>query len=215
MGIRTDKGYTPKKRGSRQKRTGRLILIATEGKNQTETLYFFDMGKEHNLKIQFAPGNETDPVNMSNKLINKVRELKKSNETPDAVFCVVDSDTNPDKDRQLKEAEAILRKENIPLIVSSPCFEIWFLCHFKYSMAHFNSNQEVIDLLLEKMPNYSKSRKGVFEELSLKTQDAIMNAKRLEKACLDAGYRYHTVDFSPSTDVYKVVQALLNESRDY
>ena len=47
MGIRTDKGYTPKKRGSRQKRTGKLILIATEGKNQTETQYFFDMGKEH------------------------------------------------------------------------------------------------------------------------------------------------------------------------
>ena len=212
MRIRTEKGYTPKKRGSRQRRTRRLIVIATEGKNQTETHYFLDIGKEQNLKILFAHGNETDPINISNQLIKTVKGLTKDKEKPDAVFCVVDSDTNPDKNRQLEEAEEILRKENIPLIVSSPCFEIWFLCHFKYSMAHFNSNQEVIDLLLEKMPNYSKSRKGIYEELSSKTQNAIVNAKRLEKDCSDAGYRYHTVDFSPSTDVYRVVQALLTDS---
>ena len=50
--------------------------------------------------------------------------------------------------------------------------------------------------------------------MGIRTDKGYTPKKRLEKACLDAGYRYHTVDFSPSTDVYKVVQALLNESRD-
>ncbi len=52
------------------------ILIAVEGKNKTEKLYFnnFDDGKK-SYSIIFAKGNYTDPLNLVKMLIKEIKTL--------------------------------------------------------------------------------------------------------------------------------------------
>ena len=51
------------------------IIIAVEGKNKTEKLYFnnFDNGKK-NYSISFAKGNYTDPLNLVKMLIEEMKK---------------------------------------------------------------------------------------------------------------------------------------------
>ena len=65
-------GYTPKKLNSGTRKRQAIILISTEGKNQTETNYFngFSNRKVH---IHFATGRFTDPVNMVKKLSSEIK----------------------------------------------------------------------------------------------------------------------------------------------
>ena len=52
------------------------ILIAVEGKNKTEKLYFgnFDDGKK-DFSISFAKGNYTDPLNLVKMLIKELDKI--------------------------------------------------------------------------------------------------------------------------------------------
>ncbi len=35
------------------------------------------------------------------------------------------------------------------------------------------------------------------------------NAKRLEKYCLENGLKFHTAEFQPSKEVYKIIETIL------
>ncbi len=61
-------GYTPNKRNSGTRKRQAIILISTEGKNQTETNYFSGFANRK-VHIHFATGRFTDPVNMVKKTI--------------------------------------------------------------------------------------------------------------------------------------------------
>lgn len=53
------------------------ILIAVEGKNKTEKIYFnnFENGK-CSYNITYARGNNTDPLKLVQMLIKEINELK-------------------------------------------------------------------------------------------------------------------------------------------
>ena len=76
-----------------------------------------------------------------------------------------------------KKAEA----NDLSLIVSSPCFEIWYLCHYDYSTKAFGSNEEVINELKKRIPQYDKNKEDMYELLRPMQDNAVQNAKRLEK----------------------------------
>lgn len=203
------RGYQAKRRNTGDRKRKSLILLSAEGKNKTETQYFTDMARALNLNIRFAPGNYTDPVHMVTALKKACEEHGLGAEPGDKAFCLVDSDVNPDKNPQLAKADSMSRKEGILLIVSSPCFEVWCLCHYGSNSTHYQSSAAVADDLLKKLPGYRKSGEGLYRALAPDTTTAISNAKALEKACIDAGYTPHTVEFSPSSEIYKVVEYLL------
>ncbi|MBO4261836.1 MAG: RloB domain-containing protein [Clostridia bacterium] len=209
MAMSRSKGYNAKPRNTGQRKRRSLVLLSAEGNNKTETRYFTDMARALNLNIRFAPGNYTDPVQMVNELKNACREYGLGEEPGDKAFCLVDSDVNPDKDRQIVKADVLSKKAGIALIVSAPCFEVWCLCHFGCSFTHYNSGNAVVQELLKKLPGFQKSGEGLYKVLADNTGIAIANAKTLEKACIEAGYVPHTVEFSPSTEVYRVVEYLL------
>ncbi len=60
-------GYQPKPRNTNQRQRKKIILLAAEGKNKTETHYFRSLSSSSYI-IRFAPGNYTDPVNMMHAL---------------------------------------------------------------------------------------------------------------------------------------------------
>ena len=114
-------------------------------------------------------------------------------EPGDQAFCLVDADVNPKKNSQLSKADAMSESTEIILIVSSPCFEVWCLCHYGSNCVHYRSSAAVVDDLTKKLPAYRKSGEGLYRALAPKTAAAITNAKALEKACINAGYAPHTV----------------------
>jgi len=209
MGVKPSNGYKRKQRNSGTRVRKSVVLIATEGKNQTETLYFKDMAKAQGKVVRFVPGNYTDPVNMAQATKECYDEMELSSDLGDCAFCMVDADCDAGKDVQVAVADKIAAEGNFEVVLSVPCFEIWFLCHFGRSTRQYLSNRDVIADLEKKIPGYSKSMAGIYAKTKDRIKDAVGNAKALENACIEAGYGYHTSAFSPSTEAYKVVEELL------
>ena len=205
--MKKTKGYQPKPRNTGSRVRKPVLLLAAEGKNKTETRYFRDFLANKKCTVQFARGNATDPVNMMKDLIAAYKEKELEPELGDAAYCLIDTDTNPAKDAKIAEADA-MAGENIKLIVSNPCFEIWFLCHFTYSTRHYLTSQALVDALNcpDMLPGYSKSDLTTWKPLEGKTSTAIDNAERLNKYCKRTGAKPHTVAFGPSTEVSLIIK---------
>lgn len=200
-------GYIPKKRNTNTRERKPIIVIAVEGGNKTERLYFRDMAQTNNRILKFAKGNSTDPIHMAEALEEACKELDK--DLGDCAFCLVDSDFISGKDDQIAAADQLGQEAGFKVLVSSPCFEVWFLCHYTNSTKKYRSNNEVIRELCKHLPGYSKSLEGIFSKTSSLLDTAICNAKTLEEACISAGYHPHTLEFLPSTEVYKLVEELM------
>ena len=69
-------GYVAKKRNTGNRKRRRIVLLAVEGNNKTETTYFRGFDSK-DTKIIFASGNDTDPINMAKSLVEdyKFNEL--------------------------------------------------------------------------------------------------------------------------------------------
>lgn len=209
MVMKNSRGYRPKQRNSGKRKRKRVILLATEGKNKTETQYFSEFAKAQNEFVRFVPGNYTDPVQMAVALRAKSTEMELDPSLGDKAYCLVDADFDDAKDKQIAGADKIAFENNFKILVSSPCFEVWFLCHFLKSTKKYTSNAEILNHLKKHMPEYEKSKKDMYGRTITNVQDAISNAKFLEEACLKANYTPHTTVFSPSTEIYKLAEELL------
>lgn len=210
MAIRGKQGYIPKQRNSNRRKRKSVIVISAEGRNKTETLYLKNFNSE-NVRIHFATGGATDPVNMVKELIHECEEQEIDGELGDRAYCIIDSDLKADKDQKIKEADQEAKKYskyNMEVIVSNPCFEVWFLCHFGYSTKQYQSNDEVLKDLECKISGYSKNRSDIYELLCSHQSTAIKNAKKLERFNLEDGRKMHTAEFQPSTEVYKIVESI-------
>ena len=75
-------GYTSKKRNSGLRKAKKIILLITEGNNQTETNYFKGF-ESTEYRIKFAQGNDTDPVKMIKNLIKQFGTFELSSEDGD------------------------------------------------------------------------------------------------------------------------------------
>ena len=203
-----------KQRGKVTKARKPFVWIVCEGENKSERLYFQAIRCEYAIK--YVKCGETDPPGMMNKLI-QVYKQNDGSKNNDLGYCIVDADLDPLKNAQMEEADHLAAKMNaIELIVSAPCFEIWFLCHLEYSTRQYASNDKVLERLREHagFEKYKKSDRDVYGKLRDKLPVAIRNAKRLEKEAVEAGKKPHTTDFSPTTEVYKIIQAIQSTETD-
>ncbi len=212
MAIKEQRGYQAKRRNTGERKRRSILFLSVEGSNKTEKSYFIDFSRAQGRQVRFAPGNYTDPVHLVNALKKECGEQGYDEEYGDMAFCLVDADVKPEKNHQLEKADKVAHKSKISLLVSNPCFEVWFLCHYGCNSKHYGSNEEVINELRKRLPNYKKSGESLFATLCQKTEEAIKNARMLEQRCLDVGYKTHTTEFCPSTEVYKVVEVLLQSA---
>lgn len=187
------------------------ILIAAEGKNKTEKTYFsnFEDGKK-TYNITYARGNNTDPLKLVKMLIKEIDELKLDLQDDDVAYCIFDTDVDPNKNKIIEEAIQLAKKNNIKIITSSPCFELWFLLHYDYTTANMDS-EEVIKRLKEYYPKYEKNI-NIYPDIIKEIDLAIDRAKKLEKYQTDNNRRIGTVEANPNTEVYKIVEYLMKKS---
>ena len=203
---------TKKKRGVATRKRKNIILLGSEGKNETERRYFNGFKPKLNQYIiMHAGGNNTDPMGVVNNTVDEIRYQELDFEDGDLAFVLLDCDVNKGATNEKKFVNALDKakgKKIIP-ILSNPAFELWYLLHFGFTSKSFNSNQELINNVKKHIPNYTKSS-DVFEELFPKTDDAISNAKKLAKF-----QEKENPELSPlhktNTDVYKLVETLMND----
>lgn len=187
------------------------IIIAVEGVNKTERLYFnnFDNGKQK-YSITIAKDKNTDPLNLVKKLSKEIKRLDIDLENGDKAFCVFDVDVNPSKDRIIEEARKLAKENGISIITSTPSIELWFLLHFEYTTASM-SNLEVLRRLKSFYPKYEKNE-NIFLSINDKVRFAILNAKKLESYQIGCDKKIGLTNANPSTEMYKIVEYLLENS---
>lgn len=115
----------------------------------------------------------------------------------DEVWCVFDVDEHPG----ISDARQKAAANGIKLVVSNPCFELWPLLHFQDQTAHIHRSK-VQSLCRKYMPGCEK--KLPCEELLSRYEDAYARATDLARLHTYNG----TEGANPSTDVYKLVQAI-------
>jgi hypothetical protein len=197
------KARTQLKKSQKTKRLKKRFLIICEG-SKTEVGYFEDLRNalnlsQENVQIQHV---DTSPKKIVEFALGACSK-KRARQWFDEVFCVFDRDNHCSFDEAVCQINA---HKKLNAITSTPCFEFWLLLHFGYTDKPFNGtpNKSIGDhakaelKLKPGFENYEKSD-SVYKKLSDKTENAIRNAKKLEKSSHGE---------NPSTQVHLLVLAL-------
>ncbi|PCJ57455.1 MAG: hypothetical protein COA73_10815 [Candidatus Hydrogenedentota bacterium] len=184
-----------------------LILIVCEDAVSAPA-YFYAIVSQRKPTFLEIRGEEcgSDPRSVVRYAVELIRKRKKEPKY-DQVWCVIDRDQHPDK--VLNDARQLAKSKNIKLVISVPCFEIWYLLHFSYSAKPYTDfrslNQDLKSI--DGFENYSKSDPPI-EVLLPETDTAIKNSKRLRASNEKSGSE------NPATDLDKVVESLQERIRE-
>jgi len=90
-------------------------------------------------------------------------------------------------------------------IISTPCFEVWLLLHFRYCDQPFRVFNDVYSQLRVHLPDYSKADRKIFLKVGAEEglRKAMLHSSRLRAAAENSGAQ------SPATDMERLVVALL------
>jgi hypothetical protein len=191
------------------------ILIVAEG-IKTEPIYFNSLKKKLRLpmiNVEVVPAGAA-PITVVDEAISLRNDRKKiAKKSPtqvpyDIVYCVVDVEA-PKAD-SLPKAVDKAKANNLEIILSNPCFEYWYLLHFRKTSSPFNTSQDVKSALRHEHPAYCESDKTIFDVVFDKTHEAIKRSKEV----LNEQHN-NTEDISncnPSTHIHKIVENLLNSA---
>lgn len=201
------RSFSEKKRDTFTKTPKPLLLLIAEGRNVTESQYFRQFQKQHsafNIKI-LTPGSATDPEKMLETLERYWGMYDMSFTRGDRGYVVLDLDCNVKKARLIEKLE---RGSKIArFIVSNPCFEVWFVLHYRYSTHVYSDGDEVIKDLKKFIPGYQKNT-DVSETLSEMMDTALENAHKLVEYYEEMGYRWPSNECNPRTDVPEIINEI-------
>lgn len=185
------------------------ILIACEGNNKTEKNYFNNFeNRQKNYNITYTKGNDTDPLKLVQMLIREIKELEIDLTAGDSAYLIFDTDMDLNKNKIINDAIKMAKENNVKVITSTPCVELWFLLHYEYTTANM-SNDDVIKRLKKHYPKYEKNI-DIYSDINQNVYEAIHRTEKLEKYQLDNGRKIGTVEANPNTEMYKIVKELEN-----
>lgn len=187
------------------------ILAVCEG-SMTEPTYLRDFAeKEQNSLVDVeAVGGKGDPL----QVVEAALELRASAEAAaeregptaryDAVWAVFDRD---DHDRY-ERACTVAEREGVNTALSNPCFELWFLLHFRHQGGHITC-KNVLRTLREELPHYDKNPE--FEKIHPGYEEAVQRARRILRNRARAGRPRG----NPSTTVHKLTEEVRKIGREF
>lgn len=203
--------FEQRRRNTEQRKRNPFVIIGCEGKNKTEKLYFKNFNSRQCM-IKFSKGNSTDPKGIVEDVIRFIKNNQIELEENDKVYAIFDTDVGQNKQQQIEEAKRIAKENGVEIITSTPTFELWFLLHFGYTTKAFVSNNDLQNDLKKHIEDYSKSDNTYLSIKDL-TEQAIMNAKKLEKYQIDKGQALDNENCNPYTATYKVVEELMKRNK--
>ena len=184
-----------------------LLLIIAEGKNVTESQYFKSFQKQHSgFNIQMlTPGNITDPAGMQRKILQYWKDKGLDEKQGDIAFIVLDLDCSAGKAQLIKKLAK--RNDITKFVVSNPCFEVWFLLHFRYSTHAYASSAEAVRDLKKHIPGYEKNI-HVAPIIADNLETAMDNAKKLKEYFDGMNAEWPSEKCNPRTDVPVVIDVI-------
>lgn len=190
------------------------ILIVSEG-SKTEPIYFNSL--KSNLRLAMVEveivGEGAAPITVVNSAIQlrkKRKQIAKKSPTKTAyevIYCVIDVEA-PNPHESLAEAVSKAKDNKLEVILSNPCFEYWYILHFRKNSAPFYRSQDAKAALRQEHAAYCESDTTIFDVVYPKTANAIKHSKEVLKE-----QHNDTEDLSncnPSTHVHKIVEYLQN-----
>jgi hypothetical protein len=201
------KGYSERKKPS--KRTYDVYLLVCEG-SKTERIYFNHFRtRGNNLRIITPDTKYTDPENLVDFTIKQKQQLDLDVNSGDRVWCVFDVDENTGG--RINNAVNRAKSNDIEVILSNPCFEIWYLIHY-CDWTKSSSVKEVNEELKRHLPRYSKSQ-DVFGDLEPKRGDAFRRANSLIKMHSKNNMTEYDLGSNPCTLVHNIVRSILTHKK--
>ncbi len=204
-----NKGGLKRKKPSRKE--NKKILIVCED-SKSSLLYLDKLRKFHSISskdiVILSPNSRSAPCNLI-----EYGKKKLEKERFDIIYFVFDRDKHTTYDNTLDMIKELDIKAYA--ITSNPCFELWYLLHFKYNTRSFSDCGELIKEL-KKEPEFNDYRKGdkdcrFFEKIQSKIQCAIENSEKLSKDKDILGKKHHR---NPTTYVYELVECFEKISED-
>jgi hypothetical protein len=180
------------------------ILIVCEGE-KTEPIYFNSFKKKLHLsttqiEITHKDSAPISIVDYAIELENK-RNQDQFRDKYDIIYCVFDVDRHTTLARAINKAKA----HGFKVILSNPCFEYWYILHFKKTSPQFHNAKEVVSLLKKKYHNsYCKNNSTIFETIYNNTNQAIKNSKQVINEQHNGATNLSNCN--PSTHVHLIVE---------
>ncbi|MBD3177602.1 MAG: hypothetical protein GF320_20720 [Armatimonadia bacterium] len=188
------------------------VLIVCEGA-ETEVGYFEGFRKHHHLStldVRVVGGDEagTHPHSIIQHAEKLLRTAAREGDPFDRAWAVVDRDDHQDIGQAIAQPQERKAKPQIRMALSNPCFEVWYLQHYRYSTRCQTRDEASAELRKLLGGRYEKSDR-LFDELLPQQAEAIRNAGRLRKHHEDVSGHQAPWEHNPRTDV-DILVAFLN-----
>lgn len=186
------------------------ILIVCEGE-KTEPLYFTELVQHYKLNsanVRINGQCDSSPKSVLNKAEQLAKIEKQKDDGYDRIYCVFDKDSHTTYEETIQKIAAKKPNDIFYAAVSVPCFEYWLLLHFDFTTSpyHATPTSSIADSVLKKLktvfPEYSKGKKGIFNDLIDKISIAKDNARRSMTHA-----KQHDSD-NPSTNIHELIEYL-------
>lgn len=205
-------------RGKPKRSPYERVLIVCEGA-KTEPNYFNALVAQLRLNtanVEIDGGSDSSPRSVVAYAKRRYKEdwEKQGKENGfDRVYCVFDKDEHATYQEALSNIKEAKPSNTFYPINSVPCFEFWLLLHFIYTTMPIvrtgdrSPGDNTLRELKRFLPNYNKGAKAIYNEVKDKTETAIKNAQKVNKASNEADTD------NPSTLVHTLVEYLYRLSK--
>lgn len=217
MGSRKQRKIDDYRRCQSYKEPRKSILIISEG-SKTEPIYFKWL--KSNLQLAMVEveivGEGAAPINVVDRAIELRGERKKfakrsiTKAAYEIIYCVIDVEA-PVPHESLSRAINKAKDNKLDVILSNPCFEYWYILHFRKTSAPFGTSQDAKSALRQEHPAYNENDTTIFEVIYDKTSDAIKHSKEVLKEQHNGAEDLRNCN--PSTHVHKIVEYLQNTAQ--
>lgn len=179
-----------------------IILIVCEGK-KTEPNYFDSVRRLWRLSaMKIVGGDEcgTAPKSIVNYAKNEYKKQRKDGLRKENIWCVFDRDEHETFEEALRLADDI----GFGVAFSNPCFELWYLLHYKDQNRHIE-REAVVRALKKHVRDYLKNKENMFELIEGNRTMATERSKNLREKHIRDGSKKTN---NPSTSVDQLVEYL-------
>lgn len=172
------------KKQSRKRNPMAYIFVEGGRTNKTERIFLNDLNQcgEITALLNVQTQTVTDLGSMLAAANKIVREADFKNNSEDRVFCLVDTDCDEAKWKQIEKLYRANHNDRIVIVLSHPCMEFWYLLHFIYTDKTYQNSDDVAADLKRYIPEYQKN-KSCFEYLKGRIEITIRNSEMLYRHC--------------------------------
>jgi hypothetical protein len=184
------------------------VLIVCEGR-KTEPGYLIALCRRKGLTAveAISSGGGSDPMSVVGCAIARGAAAADAGRPYDRVWCVFDRDEHV----RVPEAMEVAADNGIGVVFSSPCVELWYLLHFRYSTRYLGPGDAESELRENYLSGYAKSldnrewRRIYAQALEPRETEACQHAHSLRRRHEQNSPRLPQIAWNPYSSMDRLV----------